>query len=50
MKGPVRVPPARPPLFGLKELHSLVKFKFDMFIESFYKLLFPIKFLSVGIV
>ena len=35
IKGPVKVPPAKPPLVGLSELHSFVIFKFDMFIESF---------------
>jgi hypothetical protein len=48
MNGPVMVPPAIPPLVGLRELHSLVMLRFDMFIESFYRLLLPIRFLRVG--
>lgn len=49
MNGPVIVPPAIPPLVGLRELHSFVMLRFDMFIESFYRLLLPIRFLRVGI-
>ena len=45
--GPVIVPPSTPPLVGLKELHSLVRFKFDIFIESFCIFIFPIKFLRL---
>jgi len=48
INGPVIVPPASPPLVGLRELHSFVMLRFDMFIESFYRLLLPIRFLSVG--
>ena len=48
INGPVIVPPAIPPLVGLRELHSFVILRFDIFIESFYRLLLPIRFLSVG--